>query len=105
MPVRMTLLLATILSSSALLPPAAPVEPNSPVRSMLVFMSWNTFSMMSTSLLADMKGASAYTVQEAFSMLPAITALPPAYAKINLCFWAPGLLPEGLSMIKSCRWR
>ena len=59
MPVRMTLLLATILSSSALLPPAAPVEPNSPVRSMLVFMSWNTFSMMSTSLLADMKSASA----------------------------------------------
>ena len=64
MPVRMTLLLATILSRSALLPPAAPVEPNSPVRSMLVFMSWNTFSMMSTSLLANIKSASARIMQK-----------------------------------------
>ena len=85
MPVRMTLLLATILSSSALLPPAAPVEPNSPVRSMLVFMSWNTFSMMSTSLLADMKAASA-CITYALGILPVFVALPPASAGPHLCF-------------------
>ena len=51
MPVRMTLFLATMRRSSALLPPTAPADPNSPVRSMLMLMSWNILSIVSTSLL------------------------------------------------------
>ena len=46
----MTLFLATILSRSSLPPPAALAVPNSPVRSIATLMSWNTLSMLSTSL-------------------------------------------------------